>query len=290
MSTIRSMTAYSRQQETENWGTATVEIRSVNHRFLEVGIKLPENLRELEYSMRELVREKLSRGKIDITVRYNPGVAVNLDVQVNRPYAEQLLAACSVLTENHSHAAPIDMTEIIKWPGVIETTEEDADIVFGPLLKLLETGLDKINLMREEEGDRLQQYVEQRLALMQTEVEHIKTRLPNIIANEREKLHSRLDELKSQVDAQRLEQEILIFSQKIDVSEEVDRLDAHVAGVRDVMKDGGAIGRRLDFYMQEMNREANTLASKSADLETTKHAIELKVLIEQMREQVQNIE
>jgi len=290
VTTIRSMTAYSRQQETENWGTAVLEIRSVNHRFLEVGIKLPENLREIEHNMRQLVQEKLSRGKVDISVRYMPGDAINVDVHVNRNYAERLVAACNVLSENHSQSAPISMTDILRWPGVTETTDEDVDIVFGPLLKLLEVGLDRIELMREEEGARLQGFLEQRLNAIAAEVEQIKARLPNIISGEREKLHARLDELQSQVDPARLEQEILIFSQKIDVSEEIDRLDAHVAGVRDVLKEGGSIGRRLDFYMQEMNREANTIGSKSADVDTTKHAIELKVLIEQMREQVQNIE
>lgn len=290
MASIRSMTAYSRQQETENWGTATLEIRSVNHRFLEINIKLPDNLREIEQNMREAIQEKLNRGKIDVSVRYQPGMAVGLDVQVNRPFAEQLLAACQVLTENHQHAAPISMTDIIRWPGVVETSAEDVDIVFGPLLKLLDVGLDKIIMMREEEGDRLQTYITKRLELMINEVEQVKKRLPNIIKEERDKLHKRLDQLKSQVDAARLEQEILLFSQRIDISEEIDRLDGHVTGVKNVLAEGGAIGRRLDFYMQELNREANTVASKSADIETTKHAIELKVLIEQMREQVQNIE
>lgn len=290
MATIRSMTAYSRQQETENWGTATLEIRSVNHRFLEINIKLPENLREIEQSMREAIQNKIHRGKIDVSVRYQPGLAVSLDVQVNRPYAEQLLAACQVLTENHQHAAPISMTDIIKWPGVVETAAEDVDIVFGPLLNLLDSGVAKIVLMREEEGDRLQTYIVKRLELMVKEVNEVKKRLPNIIKGERDKLNQRLEQLKSQVDANRLEQEILLFSQKIDISEEIDRLDAHITGVKNVLAEGGAIGRRLDFYMQELNREANTIASKSADILTTKHAIELKVLIEQMREQVQNIE
>ncbi len=290
MSAIKSMTGFASAQNHANWGFAVWEVRTVNHRFLDIHFKMPEAWRELEIRMRELVQTKIKRGKVDLQLRYLPGSAVSLELEVNTVLAEQLLNASRVVSKGITHPAPINPVEIIRWPGVVETVESDLDVAFEPVIQVLAEAVDKAVMVREREGEAIQGVMLARIDELDKEVEALKVHLPAILKSHREKIEERLSAFKAELDPTRLEQEIVLFTQKTDIAEELDRLAAHVIEARRVMKTGGAVGRRIDFITQELNREANTIASKSADLKTTQHAIELKVIIEQLREQAQNLE
>lgn len=287
---IQSMTAYGRKAGQGDWGNASCEIRSVNHRFLEMNFRLPEALRELEIAMRDMIRSQLGRGKVDCNFRFEAGLAGDKPLSVNMPLVQSLLKAHDDIANQAASHASLQLTSIMKWPGVISSQETDINELKPAILSLLQAALEDVVAVRSREGAALKDLIEQRLSSMEQHIADIAKVLPEVAEAARERLIKKFNEAKVELDPTRLEQEMLIFAQKSDVAEEIDRLHTHIKEVRRVLVKGGQVGRRLDFLMQELNREANTLSSKSQDTRLTQGAVELKVLIEQMREQVQNIE
>ncbi|UTW10938.1 YicC/YloC family endoribonuclease [Marinobacterium rhizophilum] len=285
----RSMTAFTRQETQGEWGSLVWEIRSVNHRYLEPHLRLPDSLRELEGPLREKLRQALSRGKVECTLRFVPETQQQT-LSVDRQYAAQLVAVAEELGTLVSNPQPINPLEVLRWPGVLLESELDMDAVKKAALTLFNQALADLAQGRQREGAELASLIEQRLLNIEKVVLQVRGRLPEILATQRNNLRNRLAELQAELDETRVEQEIALLAQKADVDEELDRLDTHVQEVRRVLKQKEPVGRRLDFLMQELNREANTLSSKSIVADTTQCAVELKVLIEQMREQIQNIE
>jgi len=287
---IRSMTAFARQQAHGEYGELTWEIRSVNHRFLETTVRLPEELRGIEPVVRERVTARLRRGKVECNLRLKTAGVGTAELQVNDRMVEQILAAAERMAHRlHSSHHPSIM-DILRWPGVMEVGEQDFTPIQEAASALLDQGLDALLEAREREGARLADLIVQRVEGMRTQVESARERIPFVIDAVRERLRTRLAEVAANLDQERLEQEMALLAQRLDVDEEMDRLRTHLDEVSRVLQQDEPVGRRLDFLMQELNREANTLGSKSADSETTAVSVEMKVLIEQMREQVQNIE
>lgn len=287
---IRSMTAFARAEVREEFGVIACEIRSVNHRYLEPNFRLPEVLRDVEFPLREKLRKAVSRGKVDVSLRYEAAEVSSADIQIDKALAAQLVAAASEIDQLARHAAPLNATDILRLPGVIKTREADHSALVAAAARAFDQAITSFLAMREREGAELAGLISGRLDAMRTETDKVKLRIPEIIQHYRDRLLGRLQEVKSELNAERLEQEMVLFAQKIDVAEEMDRLNAHVAEIRRVLAEGGAVGRRLDFLMQELNREANTLGSKSVSADSSQSSVELKVLIEQMREQIQNLE
>jgi uncharacterized protein (TIGR00255 family) len=285
-----SMTAFARHEAAVPWGALTWELRSVNHRYLDIALRLPEELRSLEPRGREMINTRLSRGKVDGTLRFQPNEAVAGAIEMNAEQVQRLLTASDHLRSLAPDVAPLRAVDILRWPGVIKAPPLDVESLGAAALEALSTTLTELVATRNREGARLQEFMLARLQSMEEMAEKAKTLSPEAARLFRERLEARLKELKQQLDPARLEQEIVLFAQKADVTEEIDRLTAHFAEIRRVFTQPGPVGRRLDFLMQELNREANTLSSKSTDTRLTNIAVELKVLIEQMREQVQNIE
>jgi uncharacterized protein (TIGR00255 family) len=283
------MTAFTRQETQGEWGSLVWEIRSVNHRYLEPQLRLPDSLRELEGSLREQLRKSLSRGKVECTLRFVPETQQQ-SLSVDRDLAAQLIAAAQDLQSLMPESQPLNPLEILRWPGVMRESELDMDAVKKAAIQLFNTALDDLAQGRGREGAELALLIEQRLDSIEQVVTQVRGRLPEILQAQRANLRNRLAELRAELDEARIEQEIALLAQKADVDEELDRLATHVQEVRRVLKQKEPVGRRLDFLMQELNREANTLSSKSIVADTTQCAVELKVLIEQMREQIQNIE
>ena len=287
---IRSMTAFARRQVRDTFGELTWEVRSVNHRFLEASVRLPEELRAIEPVVRERVNQRLGRGKIDCGLRYQSGGAAVGEIRINEAMVKQLLDAANGMMR-HLHSSPLPtIMDIMRWPGVLETAQQDFTPVQQAAAALLEEVLDELIESREREGERLAELIRQRVAAMRTQVVRARERMPQVIQGVRERLAARLAEISESLDKDRLEQEMALLAQRLDVDEEMDRLNTHLDEVERVLAADEPVGRRLDFLMQELNREANTLGSKSADSETTAISVEMKVLIEQMREQVQNLE
>ncbi|QDX31760.1 YicC/YloC family endoribonuclease [Dickeya poaceiphila] len=286
---IRSMTAYARREIKGDWGSAAWELRSVNQRYLETYIRLPEQFRSLEPVIRERIRNRLTRGKIECGLRFELDPRAQGQLILNESLAKQLVAAANwvKLQSDEGEVNPLD---ILRWPGVMSAQEQDLDAISAELMKALEAALDDFILARESEGNALKALIEQRLVGVSAEVAKVRAHMPNILQWQREKLQSKLEEAQVQLDGNRLEQELVLMAQRIDVAEELDRLEAHVRETYKILNKQEAVGRRLDFMMQEFNRESNTLGSKSINADVTASAIELKVLIEQMREQIQNIE
>ncbi|MFD1216880.1 YicC/YloC family endoribonuclease [Microbulbifer celer] len=286
---VRSMTAFGRAEVTYSTGTAVWELRSVNHRYLEPHFRLPEAARALEPKLREVLRKTLNRGKVELGLNLKPISGETAAIEVNQALAEQLVKAASQVSPA-ADSLSLNPLEILKWPGVIAEPETNAEEQANAILDSFKQALKQVVDNREREGAELAGFIEARLESIGEQVTAVRALLPQILQNQREKLRTRLEELLEEIDKDRIEQEIALLAQKADVDEELDRLEAHITETRRVLKNGGAIGRRLDFLMQEFNREANTLSSKSVVTDTTQAAVELKVLIEQMREQVQNIE
>jgi uncharacterized protein (TIGR00255 family) len=288
------MTAFARVQETCDAGTLTWELRSVNHRYLEPGLKLPEDFKALEPEIRKLISQYLKRGKIDLGLRYklnqtNEGVVrLNEDILHRLRQVEQ-----EVLSIVHE-GKKLSVAEILSWPGVIAESENDLSPLVSLALPSLENALKQLVKSRETEGKALQKMISSRCQQIADIVQQLKAHQPTMMSAMREKWENNLnDKLKTWSESagnNRLEQELVILAQKLDVDEELDRIDTHIKEVGKVLKRKEAVGRRLDFLMQELNREANTLGSKSQDSQTTQWSVDLKVLIEQMREQIQNIE
>lgn len=286
---IASMTGFARRELVGTWGTLTCELRSVNHRYLEPGFRLPEELRPLESDLRQLLAKHLKRGKVDCTVHLRGAQAAERELRVDAGALARLATALKQVSDAVPGAG-IDAVEILRWPGVVEAASTDSEALLGAGRTLFQQTLDDLGAMRLREGKRLGELIEQRCAGLAALVTQVRTRLPEIQARIRTRLNERVAELAAAVDSERLEQEVALQLQRIDVAEELDRLGGHIEETRRVMGSGEAAGRRLDFLMQELNREANTLASKSQDLDTTRLTVDMKVLIEQMREQVQNVE
>ena len=289
-STASSMTAFSRHESTTAWGALIWELRSVNHRFLDISLRLPEELRMLEPRARELLGARLARGKVDGSLRFQAGEAAAGSIEINAEQAQRLLATADQLRASAPDVAPLRAVDVLHWPGVIKAPPLDAESLGAAALAALTAALEDLVKTRRREGERLREFMFQRLQAMEQLVDKAKELLPEAVKIFRERLEGRLKEIKQQLDPARLEQEMVLFAQKSDVTEEIDRLTAHFSEIRRVFDQPGPVGRRLDFLMQELNREANTLSSKSTETRLTNVAVELKVLIEQMREQVQNIE
>lgn len=287
---IRSMTAFARTQTQGEWGSATWELRSVNFRYLDVVVRLPEELRGLEPGVRERVSARLNRGKVESGLRFKPSLDSGNQFSINMGLAEKLAKASREIDGFLYNPAAVNAMDVMSWPGVVEISPPDMDTVGNPILQLLEAALDDLIEARNREGRKIGEIILERCAQQEAIVNRVRERLPGIIVAMRERLTTRLAEVKDELDESRLEQEMVIFTQKIDVAEELDRLAVHIDEVRRVAAEDKPVGRRLDFLMQEMNREANTLGSKSVDSETTRASVDLKVLIEQIREQVQNVE
>ncbi len=287
---IQSMTAFARAQGQGEWGSAVFEIRSINHRYLELGVRLPDTLHELEVLMRERIRHYIRRGKIECHLRFQASDVAGTEITINHHLVKELCKANDVVAKMLTNPAPINTMDVIRWPGILQIAEVDLETLQDEILKLVEKALQELVEVRMREGDELKQLFLQRLENMKAELAKVRHRLPEIYNQQRARLIARFSEAKVELDSGRFEQEMVMLAQKIDVSEEIERLDAHISEVRRILKQGGVAGRRLDFLMQELNREANTLGAKSIDIDTTRASVELKVLIEQIREQVQNVE
>tara|TARA_B100000700_G_scaffold42848_1_gene44043 strand:+ start:124 stop:990 length:867 start_codon:yes stop_codon:yes gene_type:complete len=287
---VHSMTAFSRQQLEHKWGSLTWEIRSVNHRYLEPSVRLPENFRSLENPIRRQLRDKLYRGKIECLLRFRTVEANQVDWQLNLDLISQLTKANLEINNNIGGDYKLSSLDVLKWPGVISDQSIDEEIFYKEAMGLFEKALDDLMVVREREGASLKDAILKRIASIQRIIDSIQAKMPSIILKQKENLLNKLEDIKAEFEPTRLEQEITLLAQKADVDEELDRLNSHLQEAKRVLDSGGQIGRRLDFLMQELNREANTLSSKSIVVETTQSAVELKVLIEQMREQIQNIE
>lgn len=286
----KSMTAFARQELVKDWGTMTLELRSVNSRYLDVSMRMPEEFRNLEHKIREQLSAKLARGKVDVGLKFNRAETVAGEIEINKELVEQISHASREIDHILYNADSVSSLDILRWPGVIKTAELDSEELHKALFELLDITLNDMLEGREREGEKLVKLIQDRCQSISDVIAQVKKRLPEIMQIWREKLLTRIKEASVEVDENRLEQELVMLAQKTDVDEELDRLTTHVSEVERVLKDKKPIGRRLDFLMQELNREANTLGSKSIDTETTKASVDLKVFIEQMREQIQNIE
>ena len=287
---VRSMTSFAHQRQEHPWGTCAWEIRSVNQRYLDLSFKLPELWRGLEPALRDALRKTLSRGKVEVTLRINTQHQHDANLQINQELLSQLITATESVHDKLQHPANIDPLALLQWPGIVGETQIDTDNIQQALLSLFKKALAELQGGREREGSELKGLIEQRLEQIKDITVQLRSTMPLLVQAQRDKLHQRLEALQVQLDKERLEAEIALLAQKIDVAEELDRLDTHVQEVQRILSQGGACGRKLDFLMQELNREANTLSSKAVVADSTQAAVELKVLIEQMREQIQNIE
>ena len=285
-----SMTAFSRQQQEQKWGSLTWEIRSVNHRYLETSVRLPESLRALENGVREAVRKRLTRGKVECALRFQSEAKFSSDLHLNTKLIQQLVQANIEIEQITGTSVSLNNMELLRWPGVIEEQDFDKTSIEKQALSLFSAALDDLVATREREGAELQGFIQQRIDSVREIVVSIRNKMPEILAKQKQNILDRLADLQAELEPSRLEQEVSLLTQKADVEEELDRLDSHLNEVERVLGAKGQKGRRLDFLMQELNREANTLSSKSIVVETTLNAVELKVLIEQMREQIQNVE
>ena len=284
---IRSMTAFASGERATAWGTLGCELRAVNHRFLEIGVRLPEDLRALEPVLRERIATRVARGKLDVTLRLRApeGDALQLDAQ----RVESLAGLASALQARFP-AMQVAFTDLLAYPGVLQGGGVDAAALQVEALALLDEVLADFVAAREREGAKLATGIRERVDAIARIAADVRTLVPLIRAGQRQKLEARLADLATPAEPARVEQELVLWLQKLDVDEELDRLDSHVAELRRVLGQQEPVGRRLDFLLQEFNREANTLGSKSVDARTSRAAVELKVLIDQVREQIQNIE
>ena len=286
---IYSMTAFAHLEIKKEWGNAVWEIRSVNQRFLETYFRLPEAFRHLEMGLRERLRNSLTRGKVECSLRVELAQASNNKIALNNDYAEQVIASLKTL-QGIAGEGEINLVDVLRYPGVVDAQSQDLDQIAQDLLAGFEQILTDFIAMRGREGANLQAIIQQRLDSIAEIAQSVQNQMPEVLQWQKDRLQQRFDELNLQLDPQRLEQEMVLTAQRVDVAEELDRLQLHVKETSSILKKGGAVGRKLAFMMQELNRESNTLASKSINADITNSAVELKVLIEQMREQIQNLE
>ena len=287
---LHSMTGFARQAAESPLGTMTCEVRSVNHRYLDVQFRLPEELRVKESELRQQVAATLKRGKVECNLHFRPDGGGQAELRLNEELLRQLGKRADELSALIGEMARPDPLDVLRWPGVVEEPAIDTEPLYGEAREVLQETLAALSQMRRNEGARIAEMLETRCAEVLAVAATVRQRMPAVLDAVRTKLKERIAKLDVEADPARLETELALIAQKLDVDEELDRLESHVSEMREVMARDDAVGRRLDFLMQELNREANTLGSKSADAETTKAAVELKVLIEQMREQIQNVE
>jgi uncharacterized protein (TIGR00255 family) len=287
---IASMTGFARREATGPWGTLVCELRSVNHRFLECGFRLPDEVRATEPELRQIAARDLKRGKVDCTMTLRAAHGAETALDIDPQALERVLARVRELAAVLPGSHTVNLMDVLRWPGVVREDNSGSEEVVAAAKKLFAETVADLAAARSREGVRLRELIDQRCATLEALVAQARARLPEVQVRVRERLNERLAELKAQVDQERLEQELALLIQRLDVDEELDRLTGHIAEIRRIVAASEPAGRRLDFLMQELNREANTLSSKSQDLETTRMAVEMKVAIEQMREQVQNIE
>jgi uncharacterized protein (TIGR00255 family) len=284
------MTAFASRSRELPGTRMTCELRSVNHRYLELGLRLPEELRAHEAELRERIGRRVRRGKVEFRLELETRFAGSAALRVNRPLLAALVEACRVVQADVAHAASPGVIDLLRWPGVVETDLPEAESLRPEAFALAEETLDDFLAGRQREGARIAAFLHERLTDMAGHVTALRQQLPRLVQHQRDRLQARIADLGVTVDPGRIEQEVALLAQRADVAEEIDRLGTHIDEVRRLLGDAEPIGRKLDFLMQELNRESNTLGSKSQALESTAIAVELKVLIEQMREQVQNVE
>jgi uncharacterized protein (TIGR00255 family) len=286
---IYSMTGFARVETKADWGSAVWEIRSVNQRYLETHYRLPEQFRSLEPMLRERFRKRLQRGKVECALRISFNEANQGALTFNPDLAAQLISAAKQVQSAGADGS-INPNDILRWPGVMATQEADVDQMQQVMMNAFDEALTQFLAARASEGDSMASLINQRLDGILSEVDKVIEQMPAVLEWQKDRIRSKFAEAQVELEDTRVEQEMVLLAQKTDVAEELDRLKSHIKESQKIMKKGGAIGRRLDFMMQEFNREANTLGSKSINREVTQSAVEIKVLIEQMREQIQNIE
>ncbi len=289
---IQSMTGFARAEARHERGQLRWELRSVNHRYLDLQLRLPDALRSLEPACRSLLADVIRRGKVDATLNLELERSRGArDTRLNLDLARQVIGYAAEVAAELPESRPLNPLSVLRWPGVVEELQPDLAPLAPIALETLGKAVAELQASRAREGDKIRGMLSGRCDEILRLVAAVRARLPAVLAAIRSRLQDKVAALGAQADPERLEMELVMLAQKLDVSEELDRLQAHVAEVRNALDSGDEpVGRRLDFLMQELNREANTLASKSADADTTRHAVDLKVIIEQMREQIQNVE
>ncbi len=287
---IRSMTGFARRETSAAFGDLAWELRTVNHRYLEVGLRLPEDFRAAEGEFRQAISAAVRRGKVDATLYFRPAVAGARELQLDDELLDQLVAQVSRVRGRLGDVAQVNAVDLLRWPGVVREAERDNSPLVAAAQELLADALSALGASRESEGGRIATLLQARCDGIETLSNDLTARLPEVRERIRSRLNERLAQVAVEPNQDRLEQEIVIALQKMDVDEELDRLRSHVIEVRKILAPANRLGGKLDFLMQEFNREANTLSSKSQDVETTRAAVDIKVLVEQMREQVQNVE
>ena len=287
---LHSMTGFARQSAESALGTLTWELRAVNHRYFDVQFKLPDDLRPKEQAFRQQVGDRLKRGKVECAFHFRRAFDESREMQLNDDLIKLVSARLKAIAAELPDADEINPIDVLRWPGVIQPSEIEVEPLLAAASTLLEEALDAMSSMRASEGGRIAAMLESRCADIDALAKSVRARMPEVLDASRQKQRERIERLGVDADPERLEVELALIAQKLDVDEELDRLNSHITEIRETLAKDEPVGRRLDFLMQELNREANTLGSKSADTETTTAAVELKVLIEQMREQVQNVE
>jgi len=287
---LNSMTGFARETAETSFGTMTCEMRTVNHRYLDIQFRLPEELRSKELDLRNRIGESLKRGKVECSIYLKRGSGASQELNVNDELVQQIAARATEISRLLPESHALDPIDVLRWPGVVAEPDIDTEPLYAEAMSVMEKALQAMVDMRSSEGARIGGMIETRLADILSIAASVRLRMPQVLDAVRSKQRERIDKLDVDADPARLETELALIAQKLDVDEELDRLDSHVSEVRAALAGDEPVGRRLDFLMQELNREANTLGSKSADTDTTKAAVDLKVLIEQMREQIQNVE
>jgi uncharacterized protein (TIGR00255 family) len=287
---LKSMTGFARETAETPFGTLTCELRTVNHRYLDLQFRLPDELRAQETEYRQLIAAHLKRGKVECSLHLRRAVRDSAELSLDHALVQQLGARLKELSTQLPQPQALDPVAVLRWPGVVQEPEFDTEPLVAAAAELLLASLTALGEMRSNEGGRIADMLATRCADILEIAAGVRKRMPAVIEGVRVKQRERIDNLNIDADPARLETELALIAQKLDIDEELERLDSHVQEIRDVLGRDEAVGRRLDFLMQELNREANTLGSKSADTETTRATVDLKVLIEQMREQIQNVE
>ncbi|MEI7969147.1 MAG: YicC/YloC family endoribonuclease [Betaproteobacteria bacterium] len=287
---IYSMTGYAAVTRDLPAGTLTLELRSVNHRYLDISFRAPEEFRAFEAAMREMLGAKLTRGKLECRISLNRGTAAPSLLEINTALLDKLVDLNHQVRARLPEAAPVTVNDVLRWPGMFGADTLSMEDLRETTLGLLAAALDDFTASRGREGDKLRQLLVERAERMEQLAREVAPRIPQLVASQQERFAQRMREAGVTLEEERIRQEVVLYASRIDVDEELSRLHTHLSELRRILSRGGAVGKRLDFLMQELNREANTLGSKSVDPDVSQTSIELKVLIEQMREQVQNIE
>lgn len=287
---IRSMTGFARRERQDPWGTLVCELRTVNHRYLEISLRLPDELKSLDNDIRQTITAALRRGKIDANIYLKSSASAQQSLELDTKLLDELLARVSEVRSRVPGASEVNPLDLLRWPGVIRESSTDNKSIAAAALGLLKEALTELNDTRHREGQRIRELLLSRCQSMRAQVQNVRERLPEISQRLRERIVERISQMGVTPDPERLEQELVLYAHKMDVDEEMDRLNGHLEEVMSVLDSSEPAGHRLDFLMQELNREANTLSSKSQDVETTRAAVDMKVMIEQMREQIQNVE